>query len=48
MHVLRRMVEAVEPGGEVLDLQVIRPGIEALNLGPIEVRDVEGRLLSGP
>lgn len=30
------------------DLQVIRPGIEALNLGPIEVRDVEGRLLSGP
>ncbi len=30
------------------DLQVIRPGIEALGLGPIEVRDVEGRLVSGP
>ncbi len=30
------------------DLQVIRPGIAALGLGPIEVRDVEGRLLSGP
>ncbi len=29
------------------DLQVIRPGIEALGLGPIEVRDVEGRLLGG-
>ena len=25
MHVLRHMVEAVEPGGLVLDLQVIRP-----------------------
>ena len=25
MHVLRNMVEAVEPGGLVLDLQVIRP-----------------------
>ena len=25
MHVLRRMVEAVRPGGLVLDLQVIRP-----------------------
>lgn len=25
MHVLRNMVEAVEPGGHVLDLQVIRP-----------------------
>ncbi len=25
MHVLRRMVEAVVPGGLVLDLQVIRP-----------------------
>lgn len=28
------------------DLAVIRPGIQALNLGPIEVRDVEGRLAS--
>ena len=25
MHVLRNMIEAVEPGGLVLDLQVIRP-----------------------
>ena len=25
MHVLRKMVEAVKPGGLVLDLQVIRP-----------------------
>jgi hypothetical protein len=25
VHVLRNMVEAVEPGGLVLDLQVIRP-----------------------
>jgi hypothetical protein len=28
------------------DLQAIRPGIEALQLGPIEVRNVEGRPLS--
>lgn len=28
------------------DLKVIRPGIEALRLGPIEVRDVEGSLVS--
>lgn len=28
------------------DLKVIRPGIEALKLGPIELRDVEGRLVS--
>ena len=25
MHVLRKMIDAVEPGGLVLDLQVIRP-----------------------
>ena len=36
MHVLRNMVEAVRPGGLVLDLQVIRPNPRA---------EVDGRLI---
>ncbi len=36
MHVLRNMVEAVKPGGTVLDLQVIRPNPRV---------ELDGRLL---
>ena len=36
MHVLRNMVEAVKPGGLVLDLQVIRPNPTA---------EVDGRVV---
>jgi hypothetical protein len=38
VHVLRNMVDAVEPGGCVLDLQVIRPD---------PVVEVEGRVVCG-
>jgi hypothetical protein len=39
VHVLRNMVEAVEPGGLVLDLQVIRPDpvVEAAGLAVCEI-----------
>lgn len=39
MHVLRNMIEAVEPGGLILDLQVIRPNpvVEAAGRGVCEI-----------
>lgn len=44
MHVLHRMVEAVEPGGIVLDLQVIRPN-PVVEVGGREVCEIDGEPL---
>ena len=44
MHVLRNMVEAVRPGGELLDLQVIRPD-PRVEAGARLVCEVDGKPL---
>ena len=44
MHVLRKMVEAVEPGGIVLDLQVIRPN-PVVEVGGHDVCEIDGEPL---
>lgn len=44
MHVLRNMVDAVEPGGLVLDLQVIRPH-PSVEAGGEHVCDIDGEPL---
>ena len=44
MHVLRNMVEAVRPAGELLDLQVIRPN-PRVEAGGRLVCEVEGEPL---
>ena len=44
MHVLRQMVEAVEPGGIVLDLQVIRPN-PVVQVGGRDVCEIDGEPL---
>ena len=44
MHVLRNMVEAVRPGGLVLDLQVIRPN-PVVESGGRDVCEIDGEPL---
>ncbi len=44
MHVLRNMVEAVRPGGLVLDLQVIRPN-PVVEAGGATICELDGRPL---
>ena len=44
VHVLRNMVEAVEPGGLVLDLQVIRPN-PVVEAGGETVCEIDGEPL---
>lgn len=44
MHVLRNMVDAVEPGGIVLDLQVIRPN-PVVEVGGEKVCEIDGEPL---
>lgn len=44
MHALRRMVDAVRPGGLVLDLQVIRPQPQ-IELGGEPIGEVDGSAL---
>ena len=45
MHVLRTMIEAVRPGGIVLDLQVIRPNPRAETRAGVVVCELDGRPL---
>jgi hypothetical protein len=44
VHVLRNMVEAVKPGGHVLDLQIIRPH-PVVEAGGREVCEIDGEPL---
>jgi hypothetical protein len=44
VHVLRKMVEAVRPGGLVLDLQVIRPN-PVVEAGGVALCDIDGEPL---
>jgi hypothetical protein len=44
VDVLRNMVEAVEPGGLILDLQVIRPN-PVVETGDVELCEVDGEPL---
>jgi hypothetical protein len=44
VHVLRSMVDAVEPGGHVLDLQVIRPN-PVVEAGGKKVCEIDGEPL---
>ena len=44
VNVLRNMVEAVRPGGEILDLQVIRPNPQ-IELGGESICEIDGRPL---
>jgi len=46
VHVLRRMVEAVRPGGLVLDLQVIRPN-PVVESGGVALCEIDGEPLFG-
>jgi hypothetical protein len=44
VHVLRNMVDAVEPGGLVLDLQVIRPN-PVVEAGGVTLCEIDGEPL---
>ena len=44
MHVLRHMVDAVRPGGLVLDLQVIRPN-PVIETGGVALCEIDGEPL---